>query len=87
MAVPPQPSAIMAKPLAYMPASLPGHAIHMVQPAPTVTMVRVMTTSASSSNGYILAHTNASGNLQGAEENAAEHKGTATAVSAVSSLL
>ncbi|KAJ8364012.1 hypothetical protein SKAU_G00128430 [Synaphobranchus kaupii] len=83
MAVPPQPAAIMAKPLAYMPASLitsqqpPGHAIHMVQQAPTVTMVRVMTTSASSSNGYILAHANASGNLQGAEENAPEHRGCA----------
>ncbi|XP_035259593.1 forkhead box protein K1-like isoform X2 [Anguilla anguilla] len=77
MAVPPQPTAIMAKPLAYMPASLSGHAIHMVQPAPTVTMVRVMTTSASSSNGYILAHTNAPGSLQGAEESAPEHRGGA----------
>ncbi|XP_061084093.1 forkhead box protein K1 [Conger conger] len=77
MAVPPQPTTIMAKPLAYMPASLPGHAIHMVQPAPTVTMVRVMTTTASPSNGYILAHTNASGGLLGAEESAAEHKGGA----------
>ncbi|KAJ8413483.1 hypothetical protein AAFF_G00079900 [Aldrovandia affinis] len=83
MAVPPQPSAIMAKPLAYMPASLitsqqpPGHAIHMVQQAPTVTMVRVMTTSANSSNGYILAHTNASGNLQGTGESLLEHKASA----------
>ncbi|KAI1896149.1 hypothetical protein AGOR_G00091830 [Albula goreensis] len=83
MAVPPQPSAVMAKPLAYMPASLitsqppPGHAIHMVQQAPTVTMVRVMTTSANSSNGYILAHANSSGHLQGAGESAPEHKGSA----------
>uniref|UniRef100_A0A8D0E499 Forkhead box K1 n=1 Tax=Salvator merianae TaxID=96440 RepID=A0A8D0E499_SALMN len=60
MAVPPRPSALMAKPVAYMPASIvtsphpSGHAIHVVQQAPTVTMVRVVTTSASSANGYIL---------------------------------
>ncbi|XP_006143657.1 forkhead box protein K1 [Tupaia chinensis] len=60
MAVPPRPSNLVAKPVAYMPASIvtsqqpPGHAIHVVQQAPTVTMVRVVTTSASSANGYIL---------------------------------
>ncbi|XP_061455340.1 forkhead box protein K1 isoform X2 [Rhineura floridana] len=60
MAVPPRPSAVMAKPLAYMPASIvtsqqpSGHAIHVVQQAPTVTMVRVVTTSANAANGYLL---------------------------------
>lgn len=60
MAVPPRPSNLVAKPVAYMPASIvtsqqpSGHAIHVVQQAPTVTMVRVVTTSASSANGYIL---------------------------------
>ncbi|XP_012878839.1 PREDICTED: forkhead box protein K1 [Dipodomys ordii] len=61
MAVPPRPSNLVAKPVAYMPASIvtsqqpSGHAIHVVQQAPTVTMVRVVTTSANSANGYILA--------------------------------
>ncbi|XP_072838853.2 forkhead box protein K1 isoform X3 [Pogona vitticeps] len=60
MAVPPRPSALITKPVAYMPASLvtsqppSAHAIHVVQQAPTVTMVRVVTTSANSANGYIL---------------------------------
>ncbi|XP_053131994.1 forkhead box protein K1 isoform X2 [Hemicordylus capensis] len=67
MAVPPRPSALMAKPVAYMPASIvttqqpSGHAIHVVQQAPTVTMVRVVTTSASSANGYILTNPGAAG--------------------------
>ncbi|XP_063041166.1 forkhead box protein K1 [Engraulis encrasicolus] len=66
MAVPAQASAGMPKPLAYMPASLLSQqaagqvpqAIHVVQQAPAVTMVRVLTTttSASSPNGYILAN-------------------------------
>eukprot|EP00069_Balaena_mysticetus_P020411 bmy_12845T0 len=61
MAVPPRPPNLVAKPVAYMPASLvtaqqpSGHAIHVVQQAPPVTMLRVVTTSASSANGYILA--------------------------------
>ncbi|KAJ8792682.1 hypothetical protein J1605_019502 [Eschrichtius robustus] len=61
MAVPPRPPNLVAKPVAYMPASLvtaqqpSGHAIHVVQQAPPVTMLRVVTTSASSPNGYILA--------------------------------
>ncbi|XP_077172346.1 forkhead box protein K1 [Paroedura picta] len=73
MAVPPRPSALLAKPVAYMPASLvtsqppSGHAIHVLQQAPTVTMVRVVTTSASSANGYILANQGAAG---GAHEGA-----------------
>ncbi|XP_044289723.1 forkhead box protein K1 isoform X2 [Varanus komodoensis] len=60
MAVPPRPSALVAKPVAYMPASIvtsqqpSGHAIHVVQQAPTVTMVRVVTGSTNSANGYIL---------------------------------
>ncbi|XP_039630065.1 forkhead box protein K1 [Polypterus senegalus] len=74
MAVPPPPT-VVAKPLAYVPASLvtsqqpSGHAIHVVQQAPTVTMVRVVTSSANSSNGYILANTNPSGSVQGGGEN------------------
>lgn len=61
MAVPPRPPSLVAKPVAYMPASIvtaqqpSGHAIHVVQQAPPVTMLRVVTTSASSANGYILA--------------------------------
>ncbi|XP_045397194.1 forkhead box protein K1 [Lemur catta] len=67
MAVPPRPSSLVAKPVAYMPASIvtsqqpAGHAIHVVQQAPTVTMVRVVTTSASSANGYILASQGSAG--------------------------
>ncbi|XP_051570009.1 forkhead box protein K1 [Myxocyprinus asiaticus] len=63
MALPPQPSAAIHKPVAYMPASIisssqaSGQAIHVVQQAPAVTMVRVVTTSTSSPNGYILANT------------------------------
>ncbi|KAM4697805.1 forkhead box protein K1 [Rhinophrynus dorsalis] len=54
-------SSFVAKPLTYMPASImtsqpTGHAIHVVQQAPTVTMVRVVTTSANSGNGYIIAN-------------------------------
>lgn len=67
MTVPPRPSNLVAKPVAYMPASIvtsqqpSGHAIHVVQQAPTVTMVRVVTTSASSANGYILASQGSAG--------------------------
>ncbi|ERE76940.1 forkhead box protein K1-like protein [Cricetulus griseus] len=67
MAVPPRPSNLVAKPVAYMPASIvtsqqpSGHAIHVVQQAPTVTMVRVVTTSANSANGYILASQGSAG--------------------------
>lgn len=65
--MPPRPSNLVAKPVAYMPASIvtsqqpSGHAIHVVQQAPTVTMVRVVTTSASSANGYILASQGSAG--------------------------
>lgn len=71
MAVPPQPSAMVPKPVAYMPASIistsqtSGQAIHVVQQAPAVTMVRVVTTSTSSPNGYILANTISSGDGSG----------------------
>ncbi|XP_016361512.1 forkhead box protein K1-like [Sinocyclocheilus anshuiensis] len=71
MAVPPQSSAAIPKPVAYMPASIisssqaSGQAIHVVQQAPAVTMVRVMTTSTSSPNGYILANTNSSNSREG----------------------
>ncbi|XP_030067316.1 forkhead box protein K1 isoform X2 [Microcaecilia unicolor] len=66
MAVPPRQSSLMAKPVAYMPTSIvtpqqpSGHAIHVMQQAPTVTMVRVVTSSASS-NGYIIANPNTTG--------------------------
>ncbi|TRY87482.1 hypothetical protein DNTS_035307 [Danionella cerebrum] len=69
VAVPSQSSAGLAKPLAYMPASImsssqtSGQAIHVVQQAPAVTMVRVVTTS--SPNGYILANTNPSSSGEG----------------------
>ncbi|XP_048846761.1 forkhead box protein K1-like [Brienomyrus brachyistius] len=81
MAVPPQPSAIVAKPLAYVPASLVasqqsvGHAMHMVQQAPTVTMVRVVTTSAGSSNGYLLASAPVASDQQGAVEHSEVSRG------------
>ncbi|XP_040445858.1 forkhead box protein K1 isoform X2 [Falco naumanni] len=67
MAVPPRPSTLVAKPVAYMPASIvtsqqPScHAIHVVQQAPTVTMVRVVTSSANSANGYILTNQGTAG--------------------------
>ncbi|XP_076121017.1 forkhead box protein K1 isoform X1 [Alosa pseudoharengus] len=75
MAVPAQPSASLPKPVAYMPASIisqqpSGQAIHMVQQAPAVTMVRVVTTSASSPNGYILA----SASANPPRESSAEHR-------------
>ncbi|XP_056117625.1 forkhead box protein K1 [Rhinichthys klamathensis goyatoka] len=66
MAVPSQSSAAIPKPVTYMPASIisssqaSGQAIHVVQQAPAVTMVRVVTTSTSSPNGYILANTTSS---------------------------
>lgn len=74
MTVPAQPSASLPKPVAYMPASIisqqpSGQAIHVVQQAPAVTMVRVVTTSASSPNGYILASANPP------RESASEHRG------------
>ncbi|XP_019368162.1 PREDICTED: forkhead box protein K1, partial [Gavialis gangeticus] len=67
MAVPPRPSTLVAKPVAYMPASIvtsqqpSGHAIHVVQQAPTVTMVRVVASSANSANGYILTNQGTAG--------------------------
>ncbi|XP_058626238.1 forkhead box protein K1 isoform X2 [Onychostoma macrolepis] len=71
MAVPSQSSAAIPKPVAYMPASIisssqaSGQAIHVVQQAPAVTMVRVLTTSTSSPNGYILANTTSSSSGEG----------------------
>lgn len=71
MAVPPQSSAAIPKPVAYMPASIisssqaSGQAIHVVQQAPAVTMVRVLTTATSSPNGYILANTTSSSSGEG----------------------
>lgn len=62
VAVPPQPSAAMAKPVAYMPASIltsqqaSGQAVHVLQQAPAVTMVRVLNAASSSANGYVLAN-------------------------------
>ncbi|MFT7798047.1 AP-5 complex subunit zeta-1 isoform X1, partial [Arapaima gigas] len=82
MAVPSHPSALVAKPLAYVPTSIitsqstTGHAVHVVQQAPTVTMVRVVSTSSSSSNGYVLASNTAPGGHQGAGNCSGEHRGT-----------
>ncbi|XP_076865311.1 forkhead box protein K1 [Brachyhypopomus gauderio] len=79
MAVPAQPPGGVAKPVAYMPASIisstqpSGQAIHVVQQAPPVTMVRVVTASTSSPNGYVLANSGCTvvegtGDHQGAVE-------------------
>ncbi|XP_066434095.1 forkhead box protein K1-like [Eleutherodactylus coqui] len=61
MAKPVAQTNFVAKPLAYMPASImtsqpTSHAIHVVQQAPTVTMVQVVTTPTNSANGYIIAN-------------------------------
>uniref|UniRef100_A0A8C1RJ70 Forkhead box K1 n=1 Tax=Cyprinus carpio TaxID=7962 RepID=A0A8C1RJ70_CYPCA len=80
MAVPPQSSAAIPQPVAYMPASIisssqaSGQAIHVVQQAPAFTMVRVVTTSTSSPNGYILANTTSSNSGEGA----GDQRGTTT---------
>ncbi|XP_062388939.1 forkhead box protein K1 isoform X2 [Sardina pilchardus] len=81
MAVPAQPSASVPKPVAYMPASIisqqpSGQAIHVVQQAPAVTMVRVVTTSASSPNGYILA----SASANPPRESSGEHREMSTSL-------
>ncbi|CAO2630400.1 Forkhead box protein K1 [Lemmus lemmus] len=84
MAVPPRPSNLVAKPVAYMPASIvtsqqpSGHAIHVVQQAPTVTMVRVVTTSANSANGYILASQGSAGGSHDAASTAVLDLGSET---------
>ncbi|KPP61324.1 hypothetical protein Z043_120590, partial [Scleropages formosus] len=80
MAVPSQPTALVAKPLAYVPTSIitsqstSGHAVHVVKQAPAVTMVRVMNASSSSPNGYVLASTTAPGGQHGAGESTGEHR-------------
>ncbi|KAM8933479.1 forkhead box protein K1 [Pelodytes ibericus] len=61
MALPPRQQSFVAKPMTYMPASIvtsqsSGPTIHVMQQAPTVTMVRVLTTSSNSANGYIIAN-------------------------------
>lgn len=86
MAVPPRPSTLVAKPVAYMPASIvtsqqPScHAIHVVQQAPTVTMVRVVTSSANSANGYILTNQGTAGGAHEAAgavlDLAGDHRGS-----------
>lgn len=79
MAVPPQPSAVVAKPVAYMPASIltsqqaTGQAVHVLQQAPAVTMVRVLNPASSSANGYVLANIASAS----AMESSGEHRGTA----------
>ncbi|XP_072916754.1 forkhead box protein K1 [Hemitrygon akajei] len=81
MAVPPQPPGVVTKSVAYMPASLitsqqsSGHAIHVLQQAPTVTMVRVVTTSANSSNGYILTGPSHVGSGQIRQDGSNDQKG------------
>ncbi|XP_030645684.1 forkhead box protein K1 [Chanos chanos] len=90
VAVPPQPTGGVPKPVAYMPASIitsqppAGQAIHVVQQAPAVTMVRVVTTSASSPNGYILANASQAVGQQGAGESSGDHRGSAEEPIAVS---
>ncbi|XP_038275726.2 forkhead box protein K1 isoform X1 [Dermochelys coriacea] len=84
MAVPPRPSTLVAKPVAYMPivtSQQPsGHAIHVVQQAPTVTMVRVVTSSSSSANGYILTNPGPGGSAHEAAgtvlDLAGDHRGS-----------
>ncbi|XP_048465698.1 forkhead box protein K1 [Rhincodon typus] len=81
MAVPPQPPGVVTKSMAYMPTSLittqqsTGHAIHVLQQAPTVTMVRVLTTSANTSNGYILTNQSHIGSGQVIHDGSRDQKG------------
>ncbi|XP_048870329.1 forkhead box protein K1 [Brienomyrus brachyistius] len=84
VAVPPQPAAMAAKPLTYTPVSLnpPGHALQVVQQTPAVTMVRVVTTSAGSSNGYILGQAKLPGSKEAVGE--AYNQGTMDEQPAVS---
>lgn len=78
VAVPPQPSVAVTKPVAYMPASIltsqqaSGQAVHVLQQAPAVTMVRVLNTASNSANGYVLANIGSA--LAG--ESSGEHRGT-----------
>lgn len=81
VAVPPQPSAVMAaKPVAYMPTSIitsqqaSGQAVHVLQQAPAVTMVRVLNPASSSANGYVLANIGSTSVV----ESSGEHRGTAS---------
>ncbi|XP_062868656.1 forkhead box protein K1 [Trichomycterus rosablanca] len=75
VALPSHSSAGVAKPMAYMPTSIltsqqaSGQAVHVLQQAPAVTMVRMLTTA--SSNGYVLANTG----LATVGENSEEHRG------------
>ncbi|XP_066530150.1 forkhead box protein K1 [Hoplias malabaricus] len=88
MAVPPQPSGGLAKPVAYMPASIissqqpTAQAVHVVQQAPAVTMVRVVSTSANSPNGYVLASTACAM----AGENSGDHRGVLEEMAAPTSI-
>lgn len=76
VALPPQSSVGLAKPMAYMPTSIissqqvSGQAVHVLQQAPAVTMVRMLTPA--SSNGYVLANTG----LAAVGDNSDEHRGT-----------
>lgn len=84
VALPPQPSASVAKPVAYMPASIltsqqaSGQAVHVLQQAPAVTMVRVLNSASSSANGYVLANIGSAS----AGESSGEHRGTSAPVPA-----
>uniref|UniRef100_A0A8C5PQW0 Forkhead box K1 n=1 Tax=Leptobrachium leishanense TaxID=445787 RepID=A0A8C5PQW0_9ANUR len=64
MALPQRQPSFVAKPMTYMPTSImtsqsTGPTIHVMQQAPTVTMVRVLTASNNSANGYIIANSGA----------------------------
>ncbi|XP_063286290.1 forkhead box protein K1 [Pelobates fuscus] len=58
MALPPRQSSFVTKPITYLPTNMTSHSagptIHVMQQAPTVTMVRVLTTTNNSANGYII---------------------------------
>ncbi|KAK3532474.1 hypothetical protein QTP86_018554 [Hemibagrus guttatus] len=85
VAMPPQPSVAVGKPVAYMPASIlssqqaSGQAVHVLQQAPAVTMVRVLNTASSSANGYVLANI-------GSGERSGEHRGAVEEMAAPASI-
>ncbi|XP_035385001.1 forkhead box protein K1 isoform X2 [Electrophorus electricus] len=87
MAVPAQPPGGVVKQVTYMPTSIisstqpSGQAIHVVQQAPSVAMVRVVTTSASSPNGYMLANS-----ASAAAESSGDHRGAVDEMMAPSSI-
>ncbi|KAF7691087.1 forkhead box protein K1 [Silurus meridionalis] len=88
VAMPSQSSTAVAKPVAYMPASIltsqqvSGQAVHVLQQAPGVTMVRVLNATTSSANGYVLANV---GSMT-ATESSGEHRGAVEEMAAPTSI-